>query len=839
MKSPINSGNKKTVQVLLLQIEEQERQLESIKAQLADKDLLIEVQDHELAEMKANRVWKIALLLRRIRLALVPPRSLRARASRRIINLLVLPFKTARQNRRIKQEIDLVKPSGLFEAAWYLENNPDVARSGIDPLRHFLLIGGFEGRDPGGDFSIAQYVADHREVKRSGLNPLVHYLIHKNNESIRVVFVSGESLTPGHVYRVERYAKTYQALGLKAAWFTPMSLAKDLSFLDKIKVLIIWRTPYDFNVRSIIEYAKRKNILIVFDIDDLMFDARLVDPDIMDAVRYQKLDIEKTKGHFLEIQRTMAKADVCTCPTQTLAAAMENFGKKAFVLPNGYDYEQFYQAVACLRKKPVDTGLIRIGYAGGTQTHQKDFRLALPALIRIIKEYPNVIVTIFGEALDIREFPEIRGFEDRFESRKMVPVDCLLQEIARFNINLAPLEINPFCEAKSEIKYYEAALVKVPTIASPTLPYKEIIRDGINGFLAYDGSDWYKYLKMLIDDAGLRVAITDRAYQHVLWYFSPEQRAWLVYNFLDINKLSYETSLSEKRKKALSFQKKLEPLIKVDPYKKTQHAEFEKVFEHMTGGISKVGVVIPLFNYESLITEALNSTLNQTLQLLDLVIVDDCSTDNSLEVARKWLFDHKDRFANCAILHNLTNQGLSATRNIGFEYLQTPWIMPLDADNILLPDCLEKCLAVIQQNHISGVYTAQLLFGEDHEYILERYGRLEANTTGWDPELLPAGNYIDAMALISKAAWANVGGYDTSLLHGWEDFDFWLKFIENGLFAENIPERLAKYRVHKKSMLRSVTNKNLNERRNEMIERHPWVSGLINEIGDTETREQS
>lgn len=59
-------------------------------------------------------------------------------------------------------------------------------------------------------------------------------------------------------------------------------------------------------------------------------------------------------------------------------------------------------------------------------------------------------------------------------------------------LNIAPLEINRFCEAKSELKYFEAALVRVPTVASPTQPFKNAIQHGVNGFLAGDSADWYK-----------------------------------------------------------------------------------------------------------------------------------------------------------------------------------------------------------------------------------------------------------------------------------------------------------------------------------------------------------
>ena len=73
-------------------------------------------------------------------------------------------------------EYDLVRTSGLFDAQWYRQKNPDVAAAKVDPLLHYLLHGGFEGRDPSLVFSSQQYLDAHPEARESGVNPLVHHL---------------------------------------------------------------------------------------------------------------------------------------------------------------------------------------------------------------------------------------------------------------------------------------------------------------------------------------------------------------------------------------------------------------------------------------------------------------------------------------------------------------------------------------------------------------------------------------------------------------------------------------------------------------------------------------
>lgn len=81
-----------------------------------------------------------------------------------------------RQRRVRRRALKLIRASGLFDAAWYLAENPDVAQSGIDPARHYLLHGWLEGRNPGPLFDGQEYLSRHPELFASGVNPLVHHL---------------------------------------------------------------------------------------------------------------------------------------------------------------------------------------------------------------------------------------------------------------------------------------------------------------------------------------------------------------------------------------------------------------------------------------------------------------------------------------------------------------------------------------------------------------------------------------------------------------------------------------------------------------------------------------
>src|SRR5438270_10146337 len=77
---------------------------------------------------------------------------------------------------RMLLDMRLVSASRLFHGNWYLAQNPDVAKAGINPIGHYLRHGGFEGRDPNPHFDSDWYLANNPDVGKSGVNPLVHYL---------------------------------------------------------------------------------------------------------------------------------------------------------------------------------------------------------------------------------------------------------------------------------------------------------------------------------------------------------------------------------------------------------------------------------------------------------------------------------------------------------------------------------------------------------------------------------------------------------------------------------------------------------------------------------------
>lgn len=246
-------------------------------------------------------------------------------------------------------------------------------------------------------------------------------------------------------------------------------------------------------------------------------------------------------------------------------------------------------------------------------------------------------------------------------------------------------------------------------------------------------------------------------------------------------------------------------------------SNFEVIFERKNDDYDEdtITVAVSLYNYERFLAECLDSVSGQTYDNLDLIIVDDCSTkDDSLNCANDWLVANADRFRRSTLLKHKNNQGLAQARNTAFNYCRTNYVFVLDADNMIYPKAIESLARHTLKGDFEIAYSQIEMFGDVTGLGVADY---------WDRRFFERGNYVDAMALISKRVWFEVRGY-THLEGGWEDYDFWCKMIDLNFDAIFVPKILCRYRVHGSSMLRTETVDNNIDLRTEMTLRHPWLN---------------
>lgn len=201
----------------------------------------------------------------------------------------------------------------------------------------------------------------------------------------------------------------------------------------------------------------------------------------------------------------------------------------------------------------------------------------------------------------------------------------------------------------------------------------------------------------------------------------------------------------------------------------------------------KVSIVIPCFNHGEFLHEAVDSVLNANRSDVELIVVDDGSTDERTQQEMHALETGRIR------LIRQENKGLSAARNAGIRASTGQYILPLDADNRIRPAYIEHGVRMLDANPEVGiVYSDRNVFGM-------RPDRWVAGP--FDLRRLMQSNYIDACAVFRRAVWEQIGGYDENMKQGFEDWEFWLSAYERGWQFAYIPEPLFDYRQRENSML--------------------------------------
>jgi glycosyltransferase involved in cell wall biosynthesis len=213
----------------------------------------------------------------------------------------------------------------------------------------------------------------------------------------------------------------------------------------------------------------------------------------------------------------------------------------------------------------------------------------------------------------------------------------------------------------------------------------------------------------------------------------------------------------------------------------------------------KVSVIVPLYNLANYVGETIESVLNQTMQDFEIIVVDDCSTDNSLQVAHEWAV----RDPRIKVIAHPINLGLPATRNTAIAAAEGEFILPLDSDDKIDPQYLEKTLLYMTDG-VGVVSTWMHIFGARPE-LAGHKGSCYPIFPPTQDEILN-GNTMPVCSLIRKQTLRDVGGYPEEMSEGSEDWALWVKIVVNGTWRVVIcPEYLFHYRTRPGSMSRQAT----------------------------------
>ena len=322
-----------------------------------------------------------------------------------------------------------------------------------------------------------------------------------------VLFINGCYLSHPSRYRVTHQREQLWAgnVSNNEVFYTDLTL----EMVRMYRVFVFFRCPYTDLIGAFITRAKENHKVVLYDIDDLM-----IDRDYTKTIKYLNTMSESELKLYYEgidlNQKTLQMCDGAITTTERMAEELKKYVPEVYINRNVASEEMLKLSEEALKnRQATEDKKIRMGYFSGSITHNDDVQMILPVIVRLMRKYTNLNLVISGE---LTLPPELKEFSERIETTPFGDWKKLPELIASVDINLAPLEESVFNEAKSENKWVEAALVKVPTVASKVGAFGRMIEHGKTGYLCSDENEWEETLSKLIEGEELRRKIGNEAF---------------------------------------------------------------------------------------------------------------------------------------------------------------------------------------------------------------------------------------------------------------------------------------------------------------------------------------
>lgn len=320
-------------------------------------------------------------------------------------------------------------------------------------------------------------------------------------------------------YRVHQKIEQLRVINYELnfiSWLEHEKARKELHFCH---IVIFYRVPAFPEVIQTINYAKQLKKIVLFDVDDLIFDLDVLSEKV-NSFRGQLSDIERAellRGAVL-YRQAMSLCDYAIASTPALAKTMEEVvgDGNSFVHRNGIDavIKQYLQRR--LPKLPRD--YVSIFYGSGTNTHDADFELVAPALVQILEKHEHVRLTLIGYL----KLPDtLTPYANRIDRIQHLSLEPYFEFLSQADINIAPLEEGLFADCKSEIKWLEAAMLGIPSVVTGTQTYVEVLEDGVDALIVRTPQDWFDKLDVLVSNPQLRHTIAENAFAKAQRNYEP------------------------------------------------------------------------------------------------------------------------------------------------------------------------------------------------------------------------------------------------------------------------------------------------------------------------------
>lgn len=198
----------------------------------------------------------------------------------------------------------------------------------------------------------------------------------------------------------------------------------------------------------------------------------------------------------------------------------------------------------------------------------------------------------------------------------------------------------------------------------------------------------------------------------------------------------------------------------------------------------KISFIIPAYNQAQYLAQCIESVLSQTVKPYEIIVVNDGSQDDTRYIAKSYPIKYIEQ----------VNKGLASARNTGLMNMTGDYFYPLDSDDMMLENCLEKTTETIEKNPDADIIAPSFkCFGKYNESVI-----LMDN-----PQLedFKVANRIGYFSAIKKEALLEIGGYSPRMIHGYEDYHLWVNLLSQGKKIVTMKDILILYRTKENSMI--------------------------------------
>lgn len=222
-----------------------------------------------------------------------------------------------------------------------------------------------------------------------------------------------------------------------------------------------------------------------------------------------------------------------------------------------------------------------------------------------------------------------------------------------------------------------------------------------------------------------------------------------------------------------------------------------------------VSIIVSTYNSSKYVLETLESAKAQTYENIELIVSDDFSTDNTVEICSKWIAENKERFLRTEIITADKNTGIAPNCNRGVRAAHGEWVKLIAGDDILTNDCINLCTDYIKSNPATEIFASKAILFSNGDWKQNGKPCNSENNTLFNKgnsfkeqfaSLIRRNSILAPTVFISKQLWQKNNFFDEDIPY-MEDYPFWIKTLKNGIKIDFLNEVTVAYRLHTESIL--------------------------------------